>query len=140
MGEDAEALVKIGTRLPPELAELVTDEERVRPDILIAHHLGIPHLAEMHIVEIKYCRFTDRTARQQAGAVPWQSARTRHHAGSSRNHLHDMIEMLEAMQVAKREALRCDRLCAQHNVKTKWSEEHQHPHRDEVTITFVQSP
>jgi catechol-2,3-dioxygenase len=49
----------------------------------------------------------------------------------------DMIEALTTMQVGKREALRCaGKLHAHaatyvHNIMhTKWSQEHQHPHKD----------
>ena len=69
-GEDAAAQAAIGTRLPPEIAVLVEGEDGVsRPDILIAHRLDMPHLTEIHIVEIKYCRDTDRTGKQQEGAA-----------------------------------------------------------------------
>ena len=151
MGENAGALAEIGTRLPPELAGLVADEERIsRPDILIASHLGALHLTEIHIVEIKYCRDTDRAARQQAGAAQHEVlARRLRQKYPGRVHVHvitlgvagtiynDMIEMLVAMQVAKREAQRCAKklhvhaTTYVHNImKTKWSQERQHPQRD----------
>ena len=149
--EGAEARAEIGTRLPPELADLVKDGERVsRPDILVAHRLDMPHLAEIHIVEIKYCRDTDRAAKQQAGASQHEVLASRlRQTYPGRVHVHvitlgvagtiysDMIEALTTMQVGKREALRCaGKLHAHaatyvHNIMhTKWSQEHQHPHKD----------
>jgi hypothetical protein len=150
-GDGEQAWHTIRTRLPPELTALMEGEERIsRPDILIAYRLDIPSMAEIHIVEIKYCRDTDRTSKQQEGAAQHEVlARKLREKYPGKVRLHvitlgvtgtiytDMIEMLTDMKVAKREALRCAAKLHEHAIdyvqrimQTKWNQEHMRQHRD----------
>ena len=77
-------------------------------------------MAEIHIVDVKYCRDTDRAGRQAAGEAQHDAlASALRRAYPGKVHMHvitlgvtgtiytDLLEMLGTMQVAKREALRC---------------------------------
>jgi ribonuclease HI len=144
---DPEAARRIGTRLPPEIRQLFGDTDRVsRPDILIAHDLHVPHQAAIHIVEIKYCRDTDRAVRQADGTaqhellvrklkekyhLPWQVSLHVITLGVTGTIYTDMLEMLKEMQVDTREAQRCAKKLHVHAVNyvqrimhTKWNQEH----------------
>jgi hypothetical protein len=142
---EPQAIEKIGTRLPPEIERLFAAGDRVsRPDILIADLLDMP-TATVHIVEIKYCRDTQREARQAEGAEQhallveklrqaYSAERVRLHVitlGVTGTIYTDLLETLEAMQVDKREAQRCAKKLHVHAVSyvrrimhTKWNQEH----------------
>jgi hypothetical protein len=117
---DADTVGAIGTRLPDEIAAACGGAGALsRPDILIAHN-KTPGLAQIHVVEIKYCQDTKR--RDQHHAALEQHAeliRRLRKAYGHQVHLHvitlgvtgtiytDLFEALEAMQVSKLEAKRC---------------------------------
>jgi ribonuclease HI len=134
----------VGTRLPPELAALMEDAEVVsRPDILIAHNTCTPGLAQIHLVEVKYCRDTDRRRQHEAAESQHETLLRRLRRTYSGNiQLHiitlgvagtvytDFIETMEAMQVPRQEAQRCAAKLHAHAVAyvqrimgTKWSQE-----------------
>jgi hypothetical protein len=148
-------MAAIGTRLPPSILEMVAEAEGgevSRPDILIAHRLDVPWEAQIHIVEFKYCRDTDREARQAAGASQHETlvkclkqnylevgkvilhVVTLSVAGTVYN---DFLQMMEAMQVPKREAMRYATKLHAHAVNylkrimhMKWSQESSRRHKD----------
>ena len=146
-GGDPEAAITIGTRLQPEIQHIFGDADRVsRPDMLIAHRLDAPHLAAIHIVEIKYCRDTDRAGQTTAGmeqhallveklkkAYPVPAVVELHviTLGVTGTIYNDMLVMLGEMKVDKQEALRCAKKLHLHAVdyvkrimQTKWNQEH----------------
>jgi ribonuclease HI len=141
-GGDAEAAADIPTRLPPDIAQVVAGEKESRPDIFIAHCL-MPGSESIHIVELKYCRDTDREG-QRSAAISQHELLTRRlrEKYPGRVHMHaitlgvtgtiytDFLEAMVTMQVPKREAKRCATKLHVHAVKyvqrimrTKWGQE-----------------
>jgi ribonuclease HI len=119
-GMDADTVEAIGTRLPDEIAAACGGAGALsRPDILIAHN-KTPGLAQIHVVEIKYCQDTKRRGQHQAALEQHaELIRRLRKAYGHQVHLHvitlgvtgtiytDLFEALEAMQVSKLEAKRC---------------------------------
>jgi ribonuclease HI len=153
-GGDPELAATIPTRLPASITELLDAAEpgkNSRPDMVFAHQLDIPWMAELHVVEIKYCRDTDRERQRAAGAEQHQHLikQLKLAFPEGKVHMHvitlgvtgtiykDMLEMLETMQVPKREATRCASKLHIHAVQyvqrimqTKWSQEYASRFRD----------
>jgi hypothetical protein len=148
-GEAGDDEAIIGTRLPEDIAKACGDAGKLsRPDILIAHGTNTPGSTQIHVVEIKYCRDTDRSSQRQAALEQHEVLiRRLRLAYGHQVYLHvitlgvagtiysDLLEALETMQVSKLEAKRCATKLHLHAVAylsrimhTKWGQERASQH------------